>query len=179
MKEFRKTKDGLFTCEECNKTFIKFDGLSKHIGIKHGNKQNYYNKWIKEIDDNKCKLCEKTTDFYMLRHGYKKFCCKMHENIYNFEIRKGAFLLKYNVEFPWQVKKFKEKAENTCEEKYGTKYVMQNKEIKEKSKQTCKENYGVDYVLQSKEVKEKGKQTKKERYNDENYNNREKNKQTN
>jgi len=56
MKEFRKTENGLFVCEECNKTFHSIRKLSRHISVFHENTQKYHNKWIKEENDNKCKI---------------------------------------------------------------------------------------------------------------------------
>jgi len=178
MKQFRKNEQGLFICEECEKTFYKFDGLSKHIGLKHIDKQKYYDKWIKENDDNICLVCKNKTIFFSIRHGYKHFCCKIHENEYNHKKRKEALVIKYGVEYTWQIKGIKEKSKQTCLKNYGVECSLQSQEIREKGKETCKEKYGVEYALQSKEIRNKGKKTKKEKYGNEEYNNRPKMKQT-
>jgi hypothetical protein len=157
MKEFRKTKDNLFICEECSRIFKTYQGLRSHIRHSHKDltQKNYYDKWLKNSDDGKCKVCGNETEFETLIHGYK-FCCS-HKcvNIYRSErIIEG-------------VKK-----------KYGVENNFQREECKEKSKRTMKEKYNVEYASQSNIIQQRMKQSRFEKYNDENYNNSDKRKKT-
>jgi len=141
MKEFRKNEQGLFICEECGKLCENKCGLSHHIYKNHYPKQ-YFEKWLKDKSD-VCKTCGNETEFLNFNDGYKKNCSQKCKS----EKRKQTCFKKYNVEFSWQ-----------------------SKEFKEKSKQTRKEKYGDENYVNIKKCKE----TKKERYGDENYNNIEK-----
>lgn len=60
----------------------------------------------------------------------------------------------------------------------GVENAFQSESVKAKIKQTLLINMGVDNAFKSPVVKQKSKMTKLERYNDENYNNREKAKNT-
>ena len=52
MKEFNRSKEGFFICEECNSSHKNKVELSKHINKFHDRK-TYYDKWIKEENDGK------------------------------------------------------------------------------------------------------------------------------
>ena len=75
MKKFRKNKDGLFICEECGKMWKNLKSLSIHIRHSHNEEyKKYYDKWIKEHNDGKCKICNKNTEFIVFSIGYKNCC---------------------------------------------------------------------------------------------------------
>ena len=57
MKEFKKNQEGHFICEECRKNYVKKDGLSKHINLLHNGVKAYYDKWLKDKNEGKCKIC--------------------------------------------------------------------------------------------------------------------------
>jgi hypothetical protein len=174
MKEFRKTEDRLFICEECEKTFINCNLLSRHIKIIHNGSKIYYDKWLKEENDGICKWCKKETLFKNFkRKGYKHFCNDKCMRLYINSFK--TFKSFYNAN---QTKKKKygsvnnyNKIKQTKKERYGDEYFSNSK----KSKQTKKERYGDENYTNP----QKAKQTKKERYGDENYCNIEKRKQTN
>jgi len=148
MKEFRKTEEGLFICEECGKLFIKCQQLSRHINFYHDGQEKYYDKWLKEDEEGLCKICKNKTLFISFkRKGYNITCNKKCE----FENRKNSVMK--------TIKHYKN-------------------EIIEKREFTCINKYGVENTFQSKEIKEKIKQTKKEKYGDEKYTNQDKKKQT-
>ena len=193
MKEFRKTKEGLFICEECNHFFVKKENLSRHINLKHDRIQKYYDKWIKEEYDGKCKICNNETEFMDL-NGYKDCCCKKHIHSYAGQIRKEKMLInygvtcnskrnevqekmkktcleRYGVETPFKSKEVQEKIKKKWLKNYGVDHPFKSKEVQEKIKKTCLEKYGVEHTLQVKEIREKGKQTKLEKYGHEYYNN--------
>ena len=75
---------------------------------------------------------------------------------------------------PEEKQKSKEKRQETCLERFGVKSNLQTKEVKEIVKNNSLKKYGVENPIHS----YKSKQTKLERYGDENYNNREKYKET-
>jgi hypothetical protein len=178
MKEFRKNKQGNFICEECNRIFIKKDGLSKHINVNHNGQKEYFNKWIRENEEGICKICGKETKLDKFK-GYKNCCCKKCTDEYRFNRVKNGMIQIYDVDNPMKNDKMKEKGEQTRLKKYGVKYPIQCKEIEKIIKETLVKKYGVEYTFQSDEIKEKGKQTKLEKYGNENYNNRDKAKETN
>lgn len=192
MKEFKKTVEGAFICEECGLMFLNIRGLSAHIQFNHI-KKIYYDDWLKEIGDDLCKICNKPTIFISINAGYKNCCCKEHGLKYIDICAKKALKEKYGVESPFELNQFREKSKKTKKERYGNEKYTNNKKSKqtkkerygdenynnhEKCKQTCLEIYGVDNSRKCKKVREKEKETKKERYGDGNYNNREKYKDT-
>ena len=61
MKEFRKSKDGFFICEECGKLCSRLRGLSRHLHNQHKyiSDKEYYDKWIKNENEGICKICGK------------------------------------------------------------------------------------------------------------------------
>jgi hypothetical protein len=158
MKEFRKNENGLFICEECNRTFISYQSLRNHIRHSHKNisQKLYYDKWRKTEMDDKCKICDDNACFISLFYGYKGGCCKKHINLYAYKKKSQKMKIKYGVENQFQ-----------------------RKDIKEKIKIINIKNFGVEYPSQSKEILLKGKKTKKEKYGNENYNNVEKRNKTN
>ena len=62
MKEFRKIENGLFVCEECGLLCGDKKYLSKHVRKTH-NIKKYYDKWLKEEREGKCKICGE--EFYV------------------------------------------------------------------------------------------------------------------
>ena len=139
MKEFRKNQEGLFVCEECEKTIVYMKGLSKHVNALH-NLKIYYDKWLKSEDDGLCKICGKETEFTGFRSFYKHTCCKECENKYKFL-----------------------KTSESCLKKYGTENYFLNPDFREKSKETCLQKYGVEYVAQFPDIINKTVKTKYEK----------------
>jgi hypothetical protein len=175
MKEFRKTSEGLFICEECGKNCKKLKGLIIHIRLSHNKAyKEYFDKWLKEEGEGLCKICGKETIFTGFKKFYKSGCCRKHMNQWNWTHVKQLNLEKHGVENNFQRKECKEKTKQTKKEKYGDENFLNV----EKAKQTCLKNHGVENPLQSKEIRNKGKETKRKLYGNENYNNREKTKQT-
>jgi hypothetical protein len=184
MKKFKKTINELIICDECEKLFINKNAICVHISKIH-NSKIYFDKWIKDVDDDKCKICGKETEFLSLTGGYKKCCSKKCVS----ELKKLTCLNRFGVEYIYQSEFFKKNRKKRLKERYGS----ENYNNLEKTKQTKKEKYGDEVFnnrLKMKKTKKekygdenynnrpKEKNTKKERYGNENYNNREKNKQT-
>jgi len=188
MKQFRKSEDNFFICEECRKTYVKKDGLSKHINSKHNGTRKYYDKWLKENTEGECNICSKQTKFRGLYFGYKQTCenkkCinKNTQNVLTKSIqekygvenvanisgiqnkKRKTCLKKYGVEISSQAKQVKEKAKLNNLEKYGVENIYQREGIKEKIKKIHLENLGVEYPSQSKRIKYKIKQTNLRKY---------------
>lgn len=143
MKEFRKDKDGFYICEECEKVLPHLHALSVHVRNIH-NKVTYFNKWIREDKDGKCKMCKIQTKFISIGQGYKKCCCKKHTDEYSYQCRKEKLFIKYGVENQYQIEETKIKLKKTWLENYGVDNPSQSKEIKERKKETCLKNYGVE-----------------------------------
>lgn len=156
MKQFRKNKDGFYICEECGKLCKNQKGLSVHFYKIHQiSRKEYYDKWLKEENDDKCKICGNLTEFNSQYMHYKNGCCKKHTDLYVYNIRVKNCLIKYNVENPYQ-----------------------REDVKEKCKKQHLKNLGVENPFQAKTIKDKIKQTRKEKYGNENYKNWKKIKET-
>jgi hypothetical protein len=182
MKEFRKTKDGLFICEECQRTLKNKTQLSQHIRLKHDNVKIYFDKWLKTVNEEFCKNCGKASKFYNLQ-GYKIFCCKKCADKLKYEKTKLSNFKKYGVDNPFQLEVCKEKMKKTKKERYGdenyhniekikqtclNKYGVDNisklQEIKDRKIKTCLKNHNVKHPFQNKQILEKSKQTCLEKY---------------
>jgi hypothetical protein len=175
MKSPRKNQNNKFICEECDRAFIKLDGLSKHISLVHCTKQEYYDKYLKDENEDICPVCGNKNP-YLNRwdRGYKKTCSIKCENILRrVSIKKSCFKIYGDENY-----NNSEKRNETNIKKFGNKCPIQNIEIKEKSKQTCLKKFGVENPFQSSEIQRRGRKTKKEKYGDEFYIDREKSKKT-
>jgi hypothetical protein len=175
MKDFRKTADEKFICEECEKTYIRKSDLSYHITHKHNGIKMYYDKWLKEEHEGFCKICGEKTEFNKTRYMYENGCCKEHMNEWNYIQIKRGFKEKYGVECLLGIPEIRNKGKKTKLLKYGNENFVNIK----KRKKTNLQKYGVDCyfltkecknkvlvkyniednIFQSKEIKEKCKQT--------------------
>ena len=107
-----------------------------------------------------CDYCgaEVVTKFQTYNEGHKycdKDACKKCAHLKS----QDAFLVKYGVTNPLQVKEFNDKQKETCFERYGVEYALQNKEFLEKKDNTCIERYGTSSVLLNEEIAEKKRNT--------------------
>jgi hypothetical protein len=159
MKEFKKSKDNLFICEECGKLCKTLHGFGHHISCNHDLKK-YFDTWLKEENDNICVICGNKTQLHVkILYGYRNTCCKKceNENRRNSVIsannqnkdkilqkRKDTCIKKYDVDNPFKSETIKKKIKKTTEEIHGN----ENYRNIEKSKQTCIERYGVENPTQ-------------------------------
>jgi hypothetical protein len=125
---FKKSNDGHFICEECGLICNGIKGLSIHIGKIHNSKL-YFDRWLKDENDDKCKICKKQTKFLSIGRGYKNTCSYKCSNIYGCEQSSKGNMIKYGVKRPSQLNKFKEKSKETCLKNWSVEHPMQNKEI--------------------------------------------------
>lgn len=150
MNDYRKNENNFLICEECGRLCKNLKSLGCHIIKFHKIKpQIYYDKWIKEDNENICKKCEKPTAFMNLGLRYMQFCSKKcsrnsfetqeKERITNFK--------RYGVEYCWQNKIIRNKvqiaSEKTCMIKYGVKNPTQNNNIfqKQQINSYCSKKY--------------------------------------
>ena len=172
MKEFKKTKDGLFVCEECNKICKSKQILVVHIK-KYHIKKDYFDKWIKDENDGKCVICNEETTFKDFQIGYRNCCstkCTLQlrrrtkkekygdENFCNYEkVKQTVKNNKKNSEYQININK---KVKQTRKAKYSD----ENFNNRAKANKTNLERYGVKNALQNKEIHDKFEQTCLERF---------------
>jgi len=100
------------------------------------------------------------------------------ENYINIEKQRETNIERYGQDSFMKTDEFKDIKSKILLEKYNTIFPLQNKVIKEKWIKTNLKKYNTKYPFQNETIKEKISFTKLNRYNDENYNNREKYKDT-
>jgi hypothetical protein len=155
MKTPTKNQKNEFVCEDCKRTFKQFSNLSRHIGLKH-NQKEYYDKYLKEKNENICPICG-NNNLYLNRwdRGYKKTCSKKCANILRTQLGQASLLKKYGVNNIAKVKHIRQKINKTMLRRYGNICPLQNSVIHEKVKQHNINKYGVEYPFQSDEIQQK------------------------
>jgi len=160
MKNFIKDQNSFFICKECELSFKNFRSLTVHISKKHNTKE-YYDKWLIEPNEGKCKVCHSNVKFYSLQKGYAKHCSQSCINIDKYGTtsffktdefklkRKNTLIKKYGVSEPLQLDMFLEKRKTTNLQKYGFETPKLHKDVNEKYKQTCLNRYGVENIMHS------------------------------
>lgn len=120
-----------------------------------------------------CPTCQNKLKFLSIREGYLKYCSSnCVKNSDDYKIKWKETWKNNNINGDFINKRIK-----TCVEKYGSMekfYKEKDKIIKEKSNS----KYGVDYYLQTDEFKKSRKIKIKNKYGDENWNNKEKTRNT-
>jgi hypothetical protein len=176
MKDFKKSENNLYICEECHRLCKNIKGLSTHIKSSHKNIsiEEYFKKWlIDENDNGKCKICKKPTIFTGFKYFYKNCCSKKCYKKYNIIKSKEGCLKKWGVTNPNKVKEiiqrriitrnekkknnpnyFIENFKKTKTEKIKNDPYYQNK-INTKIKKTWLKHYGVKHISNFIEIKNK------------------------
>ncbi len=158
-------------CSVCNKNQTKFinfkEGFRKYCSLKCVNKS-------KDVIKNR-KNTFSTLNWKDINKKRKQTKLEKYgdENYNNYHKMKST---KQNI-YGDENYNNREKSKETCLEKYGFENFMLTKEFKKKTKNALNK-YNIENFSQLKETKDKVKQTKLEKYGDENYNNREKSKET-
>lgn len=83
----KKVNDELLYCKICNdnKKFLSLTAIAAHITSTHKIKtQNYYDKYIKTIDEGKCLWCGKITNYRNWQ--YFKYCSTTCKNAHYYSI---------------------------------------------------------------------------------------------
>lgn len=151
-------------CKICNGIFDNFRGFATHIMRSHKiSTKEYYDKFMKFINEGFCKSCQKQTKFNNLNRGYRTTCSQLcsRKLMSSIEVReksKKTCLEKYGVENVGGLDWVKEKISNTQKERLlnpkerekisiATKKAMQKEDVKQnhlnavrkpKSKETIK-----------------------------------------
>ena len=166
---FKKKRDKIkqsykFICKECDDKFETSIKLNNHIIKIHG-KINYYDKWLKTPEEDKCRECGNKTEFTGRiagkYSGYRLCCSKKCKNIYNYKERSKTNIKKYGVENVFQSKEIKEKIKQSCLKKYGVDHNMKCDKGKQEYMNSMNEKYGVDWPLQNKNILEKNQKSAK------------------
>lgn len=169
-----------YTCKICGEKCTS-RSIGMHVFHKHSiTGKQYYDKYLKSTDEEKCEVCGKICKWFSISQGYAKTCSRrcaqLNPNTRN-KI-KSTNIEKYGVEVPAQNKNIRKKMEQTNIERYGVPHAYQNENIKTKGIKTVQEKYGVDNVFQLEEVKKKSKKTMLDKYGVELNINREETKST-
>jgi hypothetical protein len=128
--------------------------------------KDYYDKFMKKENEDKCKTCDSVNKFISMGRGYSEHCSRKCANLdENIQTKiKNTWMKNYGVNHPCKSDTIKTKKKITCLDRYGVENPMQFKEIKEKAKSTCLTKYGVTVPAKSKKIKEKTKQTNLAKY---------------
>ena len=130
-----------------------------HISRKHNSKE-YYDKWLKENTEGKCKICGEETDYIAISSGYKNCCSKKCEKEYNYIRTKEEIIKKYGVTNVFQNEEIKQKIKKIKKEKYGNEYFLN----REKAKKTSLKNNGCEWGLSNEKIRKRSQETMKEIY---------------
>ena len=95
MKEFRKNEQGLFVCEECHTLHKGKNSLTRHVQKIHMRIKTYYDKWVKENNEDICKIRGKETQFSNSSRGYKHTCSYKCNNLYTFKNPEVSFAKRF------------------------------------------------------------------------------------
>lgn len=169
----------MLKCKICEQE-LSNKGISSHLKRKHQlASKEYYDKYLKNDSEGRCKICGKETALCTILTGYRQYCSTkcanldpvIREKIEQTSIEKYGVKCNLNLEETKkkanannQSKESKAKRAKTNVEKYGVENVYASEQVKEKIRQTNLERYGVDYSWQSDNVKEKSKVTSLARY---------------
>lgn len=169
----------MFKCKICEQE-LSNKGINSHLKRRHQtSNQEYYDQFIKKLNDGICPICGKATKFDTILTGYRKYCStsclnldpKIRAKIEKTSIERYGVKCNLNLEETKkrakvnnQSKEARTKRAKTNIEKYGTENVYASEQVKEKIRQTNLERYGVDYSWQSDDVKEKRKVTNLAKY---------------
>jgi hypothetical protein len=101
-------------CKICNN---EVNNIGRHIKVHKINAKNYYDKYIKNVNDGICHLydCNNHTNFKSIKNGYLKYCCQIHAQL---------------------APETRDKIKKTTFKKYGTESFLKSKIFIKKSNQT-------------------------------------------
>lgn len=69
-------------CKICNEEHPPL-GMPSHCKAKHNlTVHQYYDKYLKELNEDKCVICGKPTKFTTITNGYGRFCSKTCQNMW-------------------------------------------------------------------------------------------------
>lgn len=154
-------------CKICNVECKSYKSLSLHIIKNHKiTIQQYYDKFLKKINEGVC-YCNNKTTFQNIRIGYAKFCSMkcLASCSEILEKRSQTYKNKTGWTNPSQNPEIKKKKEETSQNHYGCNNPNQSLEIKRKKEETNLIHRNTKYPQQSLIVQEKTRQTIRKFYN--------------
>ena len=157
-------------CEICGK-ICKGYSLGNHIvnsiDINHDiSLKDYYDRYLKKIDEGICGACGKQTNFGSLTRGYSESCskkCIARNPKVKLRI-KQTLMENYGVDNASKSPLVQQKKIDTCRERYGVDHHWQNHIVQESKIQTCLDRHGVENISQLEKVKQQKISTLKENY---------------
>lgn len=162
----RVTRYVITKCEITGEEFETPRQFLYHLKKLKITEKEYFDKFLKQDNDEICKTCGNSVDFQNIRCGYKLYCshkCALNhpdEKIKRAESVKQICLEKYGVEYISQLPEIVQKTKQTKLEKYGDENYNNQKKIQS----TLLEKYGVAYSAHVPGVREKIKKTSLEKY---------------
>jgi hypothetical protein len=155
----------IFKCQKCDKKYSTLSHLSRHAGTIHGNKKEYYDRYLKKEKEGICFECGKPTEYTnKWQNAYKIYCsdkCKKQGVPKKVEKTTSK---KYGVSNVNKLKRIRNRIKKTNKKKYGNSCPMQNIEIQKNIREQNLKNLGVELPFQSKKIRIKGRKTMKEKY---------------
>ena len=137
-------------CKICGYETNNRQSFNSHIAHAHHIKsKEYYDMYIKTVNEGLCIKCGKPTAFIDMWKGYRTYCCNscMSSSKEIQERRKQTSMLHYGTEFPHQSQEIKDKTKNTHLKLFGAENVFASEYGKKKIKETLQNKYGVDNII--------------------------------
>lgn len=163
-------------CKICNMLISKRN-FKKHLVTHNILEKDYYDIYLRKLNEGICPTCGKETTFHGLWSGYSIHCntsCSAADpqvlkkknntmiNTYGFVSHfsdpitqqhiKESYINNFGVDNPAKSLKIKNKMKETCLKKYGTASPFASKEVQEKIKQTNLMRYNVANPFESAEL---------------------------
>lgn len=158
------------TIHECKICYAKFNikQVGPHLKKHKISAKEYYDKFFKKSEEEKCRICTKEPIFSSIARGYNFYCSPNCYTIDRARVFKEYSLNKFGTENPFQSEEVKSKIKLKMIERYGFDNPSKSEKIKKLKSQKSMQKYGTAWVLQAKEVKDKIIETNLERYGVEN-----------
>ena len=155
-----------FKCKIC-KCFRTKDALAfyHHLRTHKISTKDYYDKFLKKENEDKCKYCGKQTRFATIALGYREFCSTRCASIGTQDRKIKTCLKNRGTEYPTQSSKVRNKCKKTWMNNLGVDNPSKSVKIKNKKERTCLKHFGVSCSFLDEEVKRKSKKTLKKNYN--------------
>jgi len=167
-------------CKICGYVGKSKQGFNTHITHKHHTtSKDYYDEFLKQLNDGICPSCGKNTTFRDMWYGYNKHCstkCIPLDPAVQ-EAMKETCQNRYGVDHVFQSESVKQKSAETVMKHFGVKSYLQTPEarriiaensrsedVRNKIMATTLSRYDVPHAFQAEEVKQRSQQTLLDRY---------------